>query len=119
RMIKWAVEISEYDISYLPRAAIKSQALAEFMTEATPAEEDVGKWFLYVDSSSILAGSGARIVLTILKGDKLKHSLRFDFNDSNNEAEYEVIIAGIKMGLDTGGRNLIVYSYFQRVTNQV
>ncbi|KAL0401870.1 UNVERIFIED_CONTAM: Ribonuclease HI [Sesamum latifolium] len=35
RMVKWAIELSEYDISYQPRSAIKAQALAEFVQEAT------------------------------------------------------------------------------------
>ncbi|KAL0453026.1 UNVERIFIED_CONTAM: hypothetical protein Slati_1280700 [Sesamum latifolium] len=33
RLVKWAVELSEYDISYLPRMTIKAQALADFVSE--------------------------------------------------------------------------------------
>ncbi|KAL0427461.1 UNVERIFIED_CONTAM: hypothetical protein Slati_2920900 [Sesamum latifolium] len=33
RLIKWAIELSEYDISYLPRTTIKAQALANFISE--------------------------------------------------------------------------------------
>ena len=33
RLLKWAVELGQFDISYLPRAAIKGQALADFITE--------------------------------------------------------------------------------------
>ncbi|KAL0439123.1 UNVERIFIED_CONTAM: hypothetical protein Slati_2395300 [Sesamum latifolium] len=33
RLVKWAVELSEYDISYMPRTTIKAQALADFMSE--------------------------------------------------------------------------------------
>ncbi|KAL0401326.1 UNVERIFIED_CONTAM: hypothetical protein Slati_4162500 [Sesamum latifolium] len=41
RLIKWAVELSEYDISYLPRTTIKAQALADFFSEmmGTTSEE--------------------------------------------------------------------------------
>ncbi|KAL0462031.1 UNVERIFIED_CONTAM: hypothetical protein Slati_0090700 [Sesamum latifolium] len=35
RLVKWAVELSEYDISYLPRTTIKAQALADFISEMT------------------------------------------------------------------------------------
>ncbi|KAL0462421.1 UNVERIFIED_CONTAM: hypothetical protein Slati_0129700 [Sesamum latifolium] len=33
RLVKWAVELSEYDISYLPRTTIKAQALADFISK--------------------------------------------------------------------------------------
>ncbi|KAL0445381.1 UNVERIFIED_CONTAM: hypothetical protein Slati_2260800 [Sesamum latifolium] len=35
RLVKWAIELSEYDISYLPRTTIKAQALADFVSEMT------------------------------------------------------------------------------------
>ncbi|KAL0434488.1 UNVERIFIED_CONTAM: hypothetical protein Slati_2783100 [Sesamum latifolium] len=106
-MIKWAVELNEYEISYQPRTAIKAQALVEFVNETTPAKEDEGKWILHVDGSSTLAGSGAGIVLTISEGDELEYALRFDFMASNNEAKYDALIVRMKMALDAGSRNLI------------
>ncbi|KAL0327794.1 UNVERIFIED_CONTAM: hypothetical protein Sangu_1857400 [Sesamum angustifolium] len=33
RLVKWAIELSEYDISYLPRTTIKAQALAGFVSK--------------------------------------------------------------------------------------
>ena len=36
-LIQWAMELSEFDIRYHPREAIKAQALADFITEFTPA----------------------------------------------------------------------------------
>ncbi|KAL0431902.1 UNVERIFIED_CONTAM: hypothetical protein Sradi_0816200 [Sesamum radiatum] len=33
RLVKWAVELSEYDISYLPKTAIKAQTLADFVSK--------------------------------------------------------------------------------------
>ncbi|KAL0461395.1 UNVERIFIED_CONTAM: hypothetical protein Slati_0027100 [Sesamum latifolium] len=96
-MIKWAIELSYYDISYQLRMAIKAQTLAEFVNEATLLEENKGKWLLHVDGSSTLAGNGARVVLTSQGGDKVEYALKFDFKASKNNVEYEAIIAGIRM----------------------
>ena len=35
RLIQWAVKLSEFDVRYLPRNAIKAQALADFIAEFT------------------------------------------------------------------------------------
>lgn len=35
RLIKWAAELTEVEIKYKPRAAIKAKALADFMVECT------------------------------------------------------------------------------------
>ena len=58
RLIKWAVELSEFDIRYQPRHAIKAQALADFIAEFTPSCDDIEqmednkRWVIHVDSSS-------------------------------------------------------------------
>ena len=44
RLVKWAIELSEFDISYLPRTAIKSQALADFVAEFSPnLQQEINK----------------------------------------------------------------------------
>ena len=41
RLVKWAVELTQFDIMYQPRTAIKGQALADFIAEFTfPSKED-------------------------------------------------------------------------------
>ncbi|KAL0362157.1 UNVERIFIED_CONTAM: hypothetical protein Scaly_1170900 [Sesamum calycinum] len=95
-MVKRAVELSEYGIEYHPRPAIKAQALVDFVVKMT-AEEGEHKqqwWKLFVDGSSNLQGSGAGLILETPLGDKIQYALRFSFDASNNEAEYEALLAG-------------------------
>ena len=40
RMVQWAIELSQFDIEYHPRIAIKAQALANFIIEFTLPEKN-------------------------------------------------------------------------------
>ncbi|KAL0456104.1 UNVERIFIED_CONTAM: hypothetical protein Slati_0949600 [Sesamum latifolium] len=90
-----------------PRSAIKVQALAEFVNEATFIEGNEGNWLLHANGSSTFTGSGAGVVFTSPEGGELEYAMHFDFKALNNEAEYEALIASIKMALDAGAKNLI------------
>ncbi|KAL2228827.1 UNVERIFIED_CONTAM: hypothetical protein Sindi_1862400 [Sesamum indicum] len=65
RMVKWAVELSEFGVEFQPRPAIKAQALADFIVELAYDEASIStpSWSLHVDGSSTSTGSGAGIVL--------------------------------------------------------
>ena len=41
RIIQWAIELSEFDIKYQLRHAIKAQALTDFIAEFTPSHNDL------------------------------------------------------------------------------
>ncbi|KMT08060.1 hypothetical protein BVRB_6g144140 [Beta vulgaris subsp. vulgaris] len=105
RMLKWVVVLNMFDLSFEPRKAIKGKALADFIVELTrPTIEPVqdpaeGKrhWTLMVDESSTTNGCGAGIIFQSPEGDKFEYAMKFQFQASNNEAEYEALLAGIKM----------------------
>ena len=66
RMTKWAVELSKFDIEYRPRTAIKAQALADFLVEASfkeLSEEGLCTWQIFVDGAKSEAGGGAGVIL--------------------------------------------------------
>ena len=66
RLIQWAVELSEFDIRYQPRHAIKAQALADFIAEFTPSHdetEDSKRRVVHVDGSSTRHAGGIGVVL--------------------------------------------------------
>lgn len=107
-MAKWAIELSEHGV--------------DFLVEMTP--DQIGgtatyqpSWVLHVDGSSIASGSGASILLTSPTGDTLEYVFKFDFPASNNEAEYEALIAGVKMAPEVGARRLEIFSDSQLVVN--
>ncbi|XP_072058155.1 uncharacterized protein [Arachis hypogaea] len=121
RLIKWAVELSKFDIRYQSRGPIKSQFLADFIAELTiPSEDDHAKqWILYVDGSSNNGGCGAGIRLEADDGLILEHSIHFGFKASNNQSEYEALLAGIRLCLDLQISTIKVYCDSLLVVQQV
>ncbi|GAV78088.1 RVT_3 domain-containing protein, partial [Cephalotus follicularis] len=103
RLIKWSVELGEYDVNFEARPAIKAQVLADFVGDNTPTEcmeEDPSEserksWKLSVDGSSCLTGSGVGVVLASPSGWTLEYALRFGFKATNKEAKWEALIAGL------------------------
>ncbi|GKV38865.1 hypothetical protein SLEP1_g46725 [Rubroshorea leprosula] len=67
RLIKWAVELGEFEITFQQRSAIRAQALADFIVECTPGNSiptpEPNDWTLYVDGASSSKGSGAGALL--------------------------------------------------------
>ena len=76
RLMKWAIELSEFDIIYKPKTAIKGQVLADFVMEFISAElaknaqtsTDLPIWKLSVDGATNAQGSGAGLILTSPEG---------------------------------------------------
>ena len=122
RLAKWAIELSEYDIEYRPKTCTKSQVLADFLVELPATdltnEDPRSTWDLHVDGSSTKQGSGIGIRLTSPTGEILEQSFRLDFHASNNEAEYEALIAGLRLAQGLKIRNIHAYCDSQLVANQ-
>ena len=72
RMALWAIELSEFDVQYRPRTAIKGQIVADFIAEYTQAEdkrvEGQKLWSIHTDGSSNQHSGGAGVVILTLKG---------------------------------------------------
>ncbi|KAL0448745.1 UNVERIFIED_CONTAM: hypothetical protein Slati_1430900 [Sesamum latifolium] len=64
-------------------------------------------------------GSGAGTFITSPRGEDLEFAVKFNFKASNNEAEYEALVAGMKMAHEAGARHLLAYSDSQLVVKQV
>ncbi|XP_074570542.1 uncharacterized protein LOC141827199 [Curcuma longa] len=117
RLVKWTTELSEYDIQYQPRTAIKAQALADFLTEVT-GRDTTGVWKVFVDGSSTKGGSGVGVVLSSPHGDTLQLAVKLHFRATNNEAEYEAVLAGLQAARHLGAQRVIIHSDSQLVDQQ-
>ena len=107
RMIAWSVELSEFGLKYEPRGSVKGQHLADFAAELHgPIPPSEHMWILFVDGSSDKRNAGAGIVIEGPNGFTVEHSLQFKFKASNNQAEYEALIAGLRLAKDLGATKL-------------
>ncbi|GJY44255.1 reverse transcriptase domain-containing protein [Tanacetum coccineum] len=113
----------------LPKISIKGQILADFIVER-PEEESPDKlmaepeelpepWTLFTDGSSCIDGSGAGLILTNPEGVEFTYAMRFRFEATNNEAEYEALIAGLRIAEQMGVKNLQANVDSRLVANQV
>ncbi|XP_021757974.1 uncharacterized protein LOC110723010 [Chenopodium quinoa] len=120
RLLKWVVELSEYEIHYKPRVSIKAQALSDFIVEASymDEEEDIGTWQVSVDGSATSMGSGAGITITSPDEQVFEYAIKFKFRATNNEAEYEAAVAGIQLSLAAEAKRLILITDSQLVSSQ-
>ncbi|XP_074370185.1 uncharacterized protein LOC141711548 [Apium graveolens] len=142
RMLKWAIELGQFDLEYCPRTAIKGQALADLILEfdfevdnkatilAEPSSQgnppvDMREefphpwWILHVDRDVNNNRAGAGIVLITPEGHHLMSAIHFKFYVTNNDAEYEALINGLKIALEVRVVNLIARSDSELVVNQV
>ena len=74
---------------------------------------------VFMDGASSVVGANARIVIITSEGIRLEHSFKLGFKTSNNEAEYEAPIVGLKTAFDLGARDMEVYLDSRLVVNQV
>ncbi|GKV36104.1 hypothetical protein SLEP1_g44272 [Rubroshorea leprosula] len=100
------------------------QAVADFLVEciSTTKEEKAPEqpiWVLYVDGAANVEGAGAGAVLVGSDGFKSEHALRFKFQTTNNAAEYEALIYGLKLASELKAQSIQVFSDSKLVVGQV
>ncbi|GKE50992.1 reverse transcriptase domain-containing protein [Tanacetum coccineum] len=88
----------------------------ELMTEP---EELPEPWTLFIDGSSCIDGSGARLILTNPEGVEFTYAMRFRFEATNNKAECEALIAGLQITEQMGVKTLQANVDSRLVANQV
>ena len=69
RMVQWAIELSQFDIEYHPKTAIKAQALVDFITKFTFTNEEIPNhetewWTIQINGSLAQRRGGVGVVIT-------------------------------------------------------
>ena len=125
RMLRWAIELSEYGIDYQPRLSLKGQVMADFIVELpeprAPDREltQDNWWILHVDGASRLSGSGVGLLLESPTGERLEQSIHLGFPASNNEAEYEAILSGLGLAITLNASKVKIHSDSQLIVGQI
>jgi ribonuclease HI len=124
RTAKWVVEIMGDTISFAPRKAIKSQVLADFVAEwvdtqlpTVPIQPEL--WTMFFDGSLMKTGAGAGLLFISPLRKHLRYVLRLHFPASNNVAEYEALVNGLRIAIELGVRHLDARGDSQLVIDQV
>jgi ribonuclease HI len=133
---KWAPELAEFELDFLPCHAVKSQVLANFVADWTPppchpggpddSEPEpralifiVSHWTLFFDDSSRKQGVRAGVLLLTSTREQFKCMVHLDFKAINNMTEYEALIFGLSTAPSLGVRQLLVKCDSQLIIKQV
>lgn len=127
--------LSEFDIEYIDRKTIKGQIIVDQLAEALiqdshpllidfPDESMFTliasvMWKLYFDGSYTNHGSGVGILFITPQGDVIPKSFRINFPCTNNMAEYEALLIGLRKVVQWKIQELQVYGDSQLIVNQV
>ena len=124
RIVKWAMELCPFSLEFASRTTIKSQALVDFIIEwtdlSTPASQGpIEYWNMYFDGSLNINGAGAGVLFVSPSKEQLRYVLRIYFPASNNAAEYEACLHGLRIVVELGVKHLYVYGDSTLVINQL
>jgi hypothetical protein len=133
---KWAAELVEFELDFIPHHAVKRQVLADFIVDWTPSASPPGgpddsepeprapvftepHWTLFFDGSLRKQGAGAGVVFLAPHGDQIKYMVHLDFKATNNMTEYEALLFGLSTTLSLGVRQLLVKGESKLIVKQV
>ncbi|GKA08290.1 reverse transcriptase domain-containing protein [Tanacetum coccineum] len=129
KLAKYAVELGAYNITFEPRNAVKGQVWTDFISKTSGGEptesyfrtpktvlerDNTERWTLFTDGASNPKGSGAGLVLTSPSGVEYTYALRLMYTSTNNKAEYESLLAGLRMA-----RKMMIQSLEAKVDSKL
>ena len=93
----------------------KLESLPEKETGQKPEQkpnEDLAKWKLFINGSLNQHGYGAGLVFQALSNKQLEYTIRMEFKATNNDVEYEVLLAGLRVAMKLGVNSLDAFMIF-------
>ena len=97
--------------------------MADFIAEYTQSEDKGAEghrlWSIHTDGSSNQRSGGASVVIQTPEGDKIECIIRLDFPTTNNDAEYEGLVAALDLARAAGVENMIMHCDSQVITSQI
>ncbi|RDX71697.1 rnhA, partial [Mucuna pruriens] len=129
RIARWQMALSEYDITYVSRHAVKGGALADHLTyhplvesqplahkfpdeyimQADEKPRPKNEWAMWFDGASNILGNGIGVVLASPTDQYFPFAANLGFACTNNMAEYEACTMGLTMALEYQVKRLRVY----------
>ncbi|GJR43955.1 reverse transcriptase domain-containing protein [Tanacetum coccineum] len=76
-------------------------------------------WKLYTDKALSFDGSGAGLMIINPKGKEYTYALHFEFETTNNEVEYEALLAGLQIAKEMEIESLAIFADSQLMVNQI
>ena len=98
--------------------------MADFIAEFTLPDDDslpeeTERWTIQTDGSTAQKKGGVRVVIITLDRQMLKYEVQLKFPATNNEAEYEGILTGLRVGKALEAKNLLLQSDSKLVIGQI
>ncbi|GJY57729.1 reverse transcriptase domain-containing protein [Tanacetum coccineum] len=110
RVAKWAIELGEHDIVFQERGdetpkdflievpLEDNKKEAEEKADTKPKKTELScEWKLFTDGAASSDSSSAGLMLIDPEGKEYTYALRFRFETTNNEAEYEALLVGLRI----------------------
>ena len=135
RISRWTRLLSEYNLACIPLKCIKCRIVSDFLADNAIEDEsvvdsttlpddeifyvDTKTWSLYFDGASSNQGYGIGILLISPEGEHIPISVKLEFRVTNNVAEYEACLHGLRVVINLKIRQLRVFGDSNLIINQI
>jgi ribonuclease HI len=114
----------EYDLSYEPLKAMRGQTVADFIVDHGVDTNDtcvvtVSPWKLFFNGSVCSRGCGISCLVVSPRGASQGLSIRVEYRCTNNQIEYDAMIAGLEYLISVGASHVGVFGDLHLLVQQI